>query len=191
MSAGTLLYLVGAPGVGKTTLMAELTASCERQQHDKPFAHDTLHHGPRVVGMELGRRRDTFSGTDALAMSVQPLAIEWITGRIPGYQPHRLVLAEGARLATTGFLHAARAAGYRVILVHLDAPDATLDGRRADRGSDQNPAWMRGAATRARKIADRMELDATVRRLTADKPPAALARQIAALSPDLEELCSI
>lgn len=156
-----LVYIVGPPGVGKSSVMAALTAECDRLTALKaPVPHDVLLI-PRDddqnadVGIEIGKQRDAFSGTDALGMSIQPKAVEWIATR-----PHRLVLGEGARLATVGFLHAARAAGYTVHLVHLSANDNALADRRRGRGSDQSPVWVRGATTRAQRIMERMAMDA-------------------------------
>lgn len=185
MNDRLLLYLVGPPGVGKSTVMAELTSRCGREQSLQPFAHDVLVRQDREVGVELGRRRASFSGTDALGMSVQPRAVEWIASR-----PHRLVLGEGARLGTVGFLTAARTAGYRVLLVHLSAPEDVLERRRALRGSRQSPSWMQGAETRAQRLADRMALDADVHRISGNAPAADLAEHITALDERLADLCS-
>jgi hypothetical protein len=146
-----LVYLSGAPGAGKSTLMAELTKGCFRVALAEPIPHDTLSYGwqgPRL-GVELGRRRETFSGTDALAMSIHPRACQWIATR-----PQTLVLAEGDRLATLGFLNAAVDAGYRVTLVHLSATLETLDARCAQRGSKQNPTWRKGRITKANRLID-------------------------------------
>lgn len=180
-----LLYIVGPPGAGKSTLMAELTRHCDRLTATGPVPHDLLCR-PRGddqnadVAVEIGRRRAAFSGTDALGMSIQSKAVEWIATR-----PHALVLAEGARLGTTGFLLAARRAAYRVVLVHLDPPPDALAGRRAQRGSNQNPAWMRGAATRARRLAERMRMDADVHELISAMEPAGLAETVIRMAPEL------
>jgi ribose 1,5-bisphosphokinase PhnN len=178
-----LIYLVGPPGVGKSTLMACLTARCERQPDLKPFAHDWLYRDTTPVGIELGRRREAFSGTDAMSMSVQPKAVEWIARR-----RHELILAEGARLATYGFLTAARTAGYAVTLVHLNAPEKELEARRRARGSDQNPSWIAGATSRARRIAEQMALDATVHRVSADQPTEEMLAQLLLMEPVLKVL---
>lgn len=178
-----LVYLVGPPGVGKTTLMEALTARCERQSEAKPFAHDWLYRDTTPVGIELGRRRETFSGTDALSMSVQPKAEYWMTLR-----RHPLILGEGARLATHGFLQAARAAGYKVSLVHMVATDETLEARRRLRGSNQKPSWIAGATTRARRIADQMKLDAAVHVMSAHGSTADLLSCLLALEPELKAL---
>jgi len=185
----TLVYLVGAPGVGKTSLMRALTGRCDRLTAvGTTVPHDVLLR-PREddenadVAVEVGRRRELFSGTDALSMSINPLAVQWIAA-----QPHRLVIGEGARLGNPAFLLAARRAGYQVHLIHLTAPDTVLSYRRRARGTRQSEAWMRGAATRASNLADKMVLDVTVSRLTAGRTPEILAERLISMIPELEVL---
>jgi P-loop Nucleotide Kinase3 len=181
-----LVYLVGPPGVGKSSLMEALTTGWDRFPVGGSVPHDLLlQSDDPVVAIELGKRRDSFSGTDALGMSVQPKAVEWIATR-----PHRLILGEGSRLATVGFLHAARAAGYRVHLVQLDASDSALAARRTGRGSNQNETWMRGATTRARRLVERMGLDVTTLLIlpTDEATPAQIAAQVVENVPELEVL---
>lgn len=105
-----LLYIIGAPAAGKSTLMAELTRYCHRSSRPKPFAHDVLlNYDGEIVGAEMGRRRGTFSGTDALSMSVSPLACRFVAA-----QQFPLVLGEGDRLSHLRFLDSAAAAGVDV-----------------------------------------------------------------------------
>jgi ribose 1,5-bisphosphokinase PhnN len=142
-----LRYLVGVPGAGKSTLMAALTA-------DMPAAEEQYGHGlwlrwlgapPRAV--ELGRRRERFSGTDALGMAVMPVACAWIAdATVP------LVLAEGDRLASMKFLSAAAAAGRAVELVWLDVPPECARARRHARGSAQDATWLAGRETKVRNL---------------------------------------
>jgi hypothetical protein len=168
--AGSLVYLSGAPGTGKSTLMARLTEGCARERQLKPFAHEELYE-PMVpglnrggvllpIGVELGQRRPGFPGTDTLGMAVSPVACRWIAER-----PFELVLAEGDRLANQAFLTAALDAGYQVHLVHLHA-DATLLGQRyLARGSRQNETWRKGRVTKAANLASWAAISRT-----ADRP---------------------
>lgn len=143
-----LVYLIGAPAAGKSTLMAAITHRCHRAARARPFAHDVLISlDGAIVGAELGRRRGAFSGTDALSMSVSPLACKFVAGAL-----FPLVLGEGDRLAHLKFLDAAADAGTDVYVVYLDADRALLDQRAAARGSDQNAAWRSGRATKARRL---------------------------------------
>ncbi|URC18108.1 adenylate kinase [Mycobacterium phage Zenteno07] len=148
-----LIYLIGAPGSGKSTLMARLTSHLEREpQTGGPVAHDLLRFMDGVVaGAEIGRRRELFGGTDALPASIIEKAIPWIETR-----PYELLLAEGARLANKRFLEAAVAAGYEVHLAHLDHPDVEVwRAKRSDEiGKVQDAAWVKGRTTASAKLAE-------------------------------------
>jgi energy-coupling factor transporter ATP-binding protein EcfA2 len=152
-----LIYLVGQPGSGKSTLMAKLTAQFDRHSiapaENYPVAHDVLTDKKTgaVVAAEIGKRRELFSGTDALASSVIDKAAPWIAS-----QPYPLVLAEGARLANKRFLEAALAGGYHVTLVLLDHADAEKwrAKRSKEIGKEQNAGWVKGRLSASRNLAD-------------------------------------
>lgn len=180
---GRLVYLVGPPGAGKTTLMRNATAglkalSTSWASEDRPTRKlglvMLLDKWSAVRAIEVGRRRASFGGTDALPMNVSPLACEWI-----GTRPFRLILGEGARLGTQVFLGAAVKAGYLITVVHLDCDPATLDRRCEERGSAQDPAWRTGAATRASNLADWADKMGLAVHLDGRTDPGVLAKQFA------------
>ena len=144
---GTLLYLVGVPSSGKSTLMKELTRGLPRRPAGSPVPHEWLGDG---AALELGKTRESFSGTDALSLGIQKKAIEFIE-----QHPARLILAEGDRLANDKFFSAVTAAGYRFELVYVDVPADVAAARRRARGSNQNVQWLTGRATKVRRLIDR------------------------------------
>lgn len=152
-----LLYLIGEPGVGKSTLMAELVKGKRRRVMTKPFAHTVYEDGL----VQLGRERSNgFSGTDALSMSVSPLAITTLQS---GAWPR--IVGEGDRLAHAKFFDGVLAAGYALEVVLLEAPSFVLKHRRRERGSNQDASWLAGRATKVRNVADKYTtttLDATL-----------------------------
>lgn len=184
---GVLLYLVGAPGAGKSTLMRALTAGCWRVAKDQPVPHDALvdQAAAATVGLELGRSRPNFPGTDTLAMNISPRACAWVESGGAG----RLVLGEGARLGHIAFLDAAARGGYRVVVGYVHAPPDVTDERCASRGSNQNPAWRRGAATRAARLADYAAHHHVLELLDSSlNAPEALVRALRVAVPQLSRL---
>lgn len=147
-----LLYLVGAPGVGKSTVARELTHHWDKSVVPTgPVPHVLLKHpgSGRLLGLELGVPRESFPGTDALAMDIGPRALTWL-----GSACCPFVLGEGARLATRPFLGGMARSGVRVTLVRLAAGEELLTERWRARGSKQSPSWRKGAGTRAERITD-------------------------------------
>ena len=106
-----LVYLIGAPGAGKTTLMAEALGEPSGAQAS-PIPH--LLYPSGVV--QIGAVRDAFAGTDALSMNIQPDVLRWLESR-----PGQVVVGEGDRLSNGGFFAGVAWAGYRLVVVHLRA----------------------------------------------------------------------
>jgi energy-coupling factor transporter ATP-binding protein EcfA2 len=152
MSDYRMVYLVGQPGSGKSTLMRRLTAGFERLSTDIPVPHDQLFASitGAVTHAEIGRQRGDFSGTDALASSIITRAEPWILSR-----PYPVVLGEGARLGNHRFLTAA-AEGYDVLLAVLDHGDAQAwhEVRSKQLGKFQNAGWVKGRLTASRNLAE-------------------------------------
>jgi len=145
-----LVYLAGPPAAGKSALMAAITGRCDKVPVAARVPHAKLVSKATGdgLGIELGRPRARFPGTDTLSMSIGPAAITWL-----GTRPAALILGEGDRLAYPGFLAAAKTAGYTVTLVYVTAPDSVLDYRCEERGSAQNETWRKGRATKAARLA--------------------------------------
>lgn len=163
----TFLYLIGEPGVGKTTLMRTLTDGHAPWVTHAPFPHIVYDDGGVA---QIGVNREAFSGTDGLSMSIQPKVTEWLQQR-----PYRHLLAEGDRLANAKFFRAVAEAGYELRVAYLVGQDAAA-ARRLARAqtmhfAPQDPGWVEGRKTKVRNLA--MEFSALP--LNADLPPEALA----------------
>ena len=147
------IYLIGAPGSGKSTVMNELLRGWapgpyQRLMPRELFGHQLL--GPDLdLGVYLGHLRPEYPGTDALSMSVSPHAISWlqVMGR-PGW-----VFGEGQRLGNLKFLKELnRVTELRV--GYLDLPPEVAAERRSQRpGKALSDGFVKSSAGRALKCA--------------------------------------
>lgn len=148
-----LVYLVGAPGAGKSSLMRELTASWTRVPAPEGLRRDYLLNPQTsaLEAVELGRRRAHFSGTDAMGQAVIQFAIPWMIRQTET----SLVFGEGARLGNRRFLSSCAAAGYAVVLGHLEHSliSSWRVARERELGRAQNSSWITGRGTAARNLA--------------------------------------
>lgn len=148
------VYLIGAPGSGKSTAAAAMRAlSGKSQPHEEPIPHMVMWRGGMPWYAELGRKRASFSGTDALAMDIIGKAIEFVHTK-----PFRRLFAEGDRLANARFFAEVKAAGYDLQVVYLTLPREKLEERRALRtkelGKAQDPTWLKGRDSKNHTLAE-------------------------------------
>lgn len=184
-----VLYLIGGPATGKSTLMAHLTHGAARTPHVRvPIPHETLLYPgqdtPRTA--ELGVRRPSFPGTDTLSMSINPTATASLSDNT--WDGIHTLLGEGDRLANRTFLAAAHA-HHRLHVVFLRADPTVTAARCSQRGSTQSSTWIRGRTTKAERLASRLDAAGVrVQELNADNPTPVLAAQVQSVFGRLEEL---
>lgn len=162
------IYLLGAPGVGKSSVMKVLLNPWEvspyvRFTEREMFGHILYQPQLDLSGAYLGHLRPEFPGTDALSMSVQPQALKWLKQSDGGLH---YIYGEGARLGNTTFLTELSYRS-RLTVVLLTASPEVVDLRLLGRpdsadhktgrtGRAQDRKWQDGQATRAQNTWDAM-----------------------------------
>lgn len=149
------VYIIGAPGSGKSTYMASLlqgwqAGPYQRWTSRELFGH-YLEHPEKGRGAYLGHLRAEYPGTDALSLSVAPQALLWLDSLpLLGLD---WVFGEGTRLAHMRFLSALNLAT-DMTLVYLDVDSELAAKRRAARGGKiLSEHYCKVATTKARNIA--------------------------------------
>ena len=140
-----LIYLIGVPGAGKTTLMSALLSPLVEGANvrRKPLLHTIYPNGL----IQLGATREAFGGTDALPMNVQPIALQFLRDT-----DAPAIIAEGDRLANGKFFTGAALAGWSVQVLLANVPLDIAAKRRQQRGSRQKASWVAGRVTKVRRL---------------------------------------
>lgn len=160
-----ILFIVGPPAVGKTTLVRELMKRLSPEQADlviKPkwTKVDGVY---CAVGHYSGM---VFDGGDTVPYNGAAAGLRYWFDNFTGMPA---TIFDGDRFSTYNVLKEmerwAEKHSAIVRIVHLDAPAETLAARALERGSNQNAQWAKGRATKARNFAlfdlNAIRLDAT------------------------------
>lgn len=143
-----VIYLIGMPGTGKSTVMKEFMATQSGDwKMDRPIDLLDTHINGKIRILGKYEEGETFSGTDRLSMAVAPKAIEWIST-----QPDELIVGEGDRLNNAGFFEAC---GDNLTIIHLTVSDEERERRYKERGSDQSEKFIQTTRTKCANIIER------------------------------------
>ena len=166
----TLCWIVGAPGVGKTTIARQLL---DPDSYLIPKPKWTVGEGVVAAGHYSGQ---TFDGADMVPYNGAKEALAYWAAHLKNT---KLTLFDGDRFSNAGAVEYLRAAApdshFMVVLVL--AEQATLDARRAARGSNQDPVWMKGRVTKAHNFAALPSWNAS-HTVSSDLPPEEVAKQV-------------
>lgn len=191
------LYILGGPGVGKSSVMDGLMEDWDAEPESIPLGeqfrgHKIRHREDGVEGLYLGVLRDEFGGTDALGMRAPKAAKHWAL--MNDHPP--VILGEGARLGLDKFL-VALSCKTNLTVVLLEASEDAMRERRLGRNPStqrqwkkrtvndaQNDTWARGANTRALRAAERSaEAGVTVVPVDAEQPLAEVIEDVRLIAP--------
>jgi uridine kinase len=154
-----VIAIGGNPGSGKSTLMKEVlklidASPTSTQLYDLVPGHVAgINDTPWAV--VLGKYDEdvgVFGGTDKMSMAVQPKAIEYLAT-----EPTKVVIFEGDRLFTASFLEDCNAK-YELHIIHLATSGDVREERYKDRGSNQDPTWLKGRESKISNILTNFDL---------------------------------
>lgn len=146
-----VLFIVGAPGVGKTSLVREFLDPFNMYLHPKPkwtVAPDLVCAGHYGGG--------TFDGADTVPYNGVAEALQFWKASLCTMP---LTIFDGDRFSHGRALDFFKEKSPQtdIFCVHLTGSEDTLKAHREERGSNQNPSWMAGRATKARNFAKLVE----------------------------------
>ena len=167
------LWLVGAPGIGKTTALRHVFDGGFASFVPKPKW--TIAPPVALAGHYTGT---TFDGGDTVPYNgAEDCLLFWLTN-LRTRPDLRLTVFDGDRFSSAGSLERVRSSGVRCCCVLLTVPGAVLEARRAARGAKQASSWALGRATKASRFYEKFG-EADRLQINADAPPQQVAAQMA------------
>lgn len=143
----TIVWLIGAPGAGKTTLVRSILNAAKPSkvvEVHKPkwtIVNDVL----VLAGHYTGT---TFDGADRVAYNgVNDALYYWFKS----LSKYPITIFDGDRFSHEKVWRAFE--DHDRMVVHLKASNETLNARRQSRGSNQNEIWLKGRASKVENFA--------------------------------------
>ncbi len=143
-----LVYLIGLPGSGKSTVMKELMTRFEGWKQERPIDLLDTHVTSNVRVLGKYEEGETFSGTDRLSMAVAPKAIQWLSTN-----PDEIIIGEGDRLNNKAFFEKAKELG-ELHIIQLTVSDEERERRYKERGSGQSEKFIQTVFTKCNNISE-------------------------------------
>jgi gluconate kinase len=141
-----VIYLIGLPGCGKSTVMKNVMSKFEGWEQHRPIDLLDSHVSNNVRVLGKYEEGETFSGTDRLSMAVSPKAVEYIESK-----PEEFILGEGDRLNNKAFFNAC---GDNLTIIRLTVSDEERERRYKERGSDQSDKFIQTVRTKVNNIVE-------------------------------------
>lgn len=152
----TAIFVVGPPGVGKTSAMRVLLGTefniftdPENGKVKWTLAPPYCFAGHYGVG--------TFDGADTVPNDGWVPNLEYWEAHILTDSAYKYTVFDGDRFSHANAQKWLEDRGVRVLCAHLTASDEVMDARRVERGSDQNKTWLAGRVTKAKNFAQRFK----------------------------------
>lgn len=162
-----IVYVIGEPGSGKTTLMkrvmeeSKVTKDIHSNENFPLVPFHTNNKNLIVLGKYA--EGDVFGGTDKTSMAVQPQAIEFLKAIQKSSDNNINITAEGDRLTTASFIeHIVEE--YDATIYYLRTTPDVRQVRYKERGSNQNETWLNGRITKIQNILTNFVVMNNVRR---------------------------
>lgn len=148
------VYIVGGAGSGKSTFMGNLLNSLGwiQPQIDLHALRNakalvTLRGHEIAGGIYLGKMRDEHPGTDGLDRASHRTGIDWLARGL--HSDYDFIIGEGFTLGTRDFL-AALGEHTDLLLVHISVGEEERLRRFAERGTSQNPQFVKSTVSASR-----------------------------------------
>lgn len=167
-----LVWLVGEPGAGKTTLARCLLGEVQSLVLKPKWTIGS--DGVIAAGHYEGK---PFDGADTISYSGGRAAMYGYLEMFYANPQVKLVLLDGDRLSNRSAVDVVgiyRSPPLRCVLVTC----AEAAERRASRGTTQSPAWVKGRATKARRFWETFPSEHRLELYSANNSPAGLAQHI-------------
>jgi hypothetical protein len=151
-----IVYYIGCPGVGKTTLMRSILAEYSKVEEPEWVKEGmvTYYKFAKQKVLILGKYDErTFSGTDTWSKAAGVQFRQWLVDNREKYADWGC-FGEGERLSNAPNMDA-MFAEESMKLVCLEVSEGELERRRAARNNTQNESWMKGMKTRIANLRKR------------------------------------
>ena len=146
----------GIPGTGKSRIAKSLINVLQVLGEENYFK-EALVVGHKVSGLTIigdySDKGETFPGGDKLSMAVSPEFQEYVKKHSPN------LFIEGDRLVGNKTIDFLLEEGYDLRVIILKVPQEIVHQRYIQRGSHQDPTFLKSKATKVSNISSRMDLN--------------------------------